>query len=75
MGKLLPHVEAKIVDPSDRKKVVPIGARGELAISGYLVMKEYWGASERTAEVMIPDDKGKMWMHVGSPKHSVRCRH
>lgn len=75
VGKLLPHVEAKIVDPSDRKKVVPIGARGELAISGYLVMKEYWGAPERTAEVMIPDDKGKMWMHVGSPKRSVRCGH
>lgn len=64
VGKLLPHVEAKIVDPSDRAKVLPIGARGELAISGYLVMKEYWGSPERSAEVMIPDEQGKVWMHV-----------
>lgn len=74
VGKLLPHVEATIVDPSDRKKVVPIGARGELAISGYLVMKGYWGAPETTAEVMIADDKGKMWMHVGSHTLSVSVR-
>lgn len=65
VGKLLPHVEAKIVDPSDRTKILPIGARGELAISGYLVMKEYWGAPERSAEVMVRDDRGKVWMHVG----------
>lgn len=65
VGKLLPHVEAKIVDPKDRTRVLPIGAMGELAVSGYLVMKEYWGASDRTAEVMIPDKSGKVWMHVG----------
>lgn len=65
VGKLLPHVEAKIVDQSDRTKILPIGARGELAISGYLVMKEYWGAPERSAEVMVRDDRGKVWMHVG----------
>lgn len=72
VGKLLPHVEAKIVNTSDRTKVLPIGARGELAISGYLVMKEYWGAPERSAEVMFPDDKGKVWMHVSSPQRFVR---
>lgn len=65
VGKLLPHVEAKIVDTSDRTKVLPIGARGELAISGYLVMKGYWGAPERSAAVMVEDDKGKVWMHTG----------
>ncbi|MCJ1258792.1 hypothetical protein MMC24_006625 [Lignoscripta atroalba] len=65
VGRLLPHVEAKIVDPSNRTKILPVGSRGELAVSGYLVMKEYWGAPERTAEVMIADDNGKIWMHTG----------
>ena len=66
VGRLLPHVEAKIVDPKDRTKLLPIEARGELAVSGYLVMKKYWGASDRTAEVMLPDESGKVWMHVGN---------
>ena len=64
VGRLMPHVEAKVVDLIDRTKILPIGKRGELAVSGYLVMKGYWGAPERSAEVMIPDDSGKIWMHV-----------
>lgn len=65
VGRLLPHVEAKIVDPTDGTKILPAGQRGELAVHGYLVMKEYWGAPDRTAEVMIPDDTGKIWMYTG----------
>ena len=63
VGRLMPHVEAKIVNPAD-KSIVPVGGRGELAVSGYLLMKEYWNDPDRTAEVMIPDDDGKVWMHV-----------
>ncbi|KAL8830207.1 MAG: hypothetical protein Q9170_005833 [Blastenia crenularia] len=59
VGQPLPHVETKIVDPIDRSKILPIGSRGELAVSGYLVMKKYWGAPEKTLEVMLPDDTGK----------------
>ncbi|KAK5015085.1 hypothetical protein LTR60_003043, partial [Cryomyces antarcticus] len=65
VGRLLPHVEAKIVDPADRSRIVGIDERGELAVSGYLVMKEYWGDAARTAEVMIPDEQGRVWMHTG----------
>ncbi|CAO1596863.1 hypothetical protein XANCAGTX0491_000691 [Xanthoria calcicola] len=65
VGRLLPHVEAKIVDPGDRDRVLPIGERGELAVSGYLVMKEYWDDAQKTAEVMLKDDTGKVWMHTG----------
>lgn len=65
VGKLLPHVEAKVVSPVDRTKTLPVGQRGELAVHGYLVMKKYWGAPDRTAEVMIPDENGKIWMHTG----------
>ena len=66
VGKLLPHVEAKIVDPGDRKRILPLGKRGELAVSGYLVMKGYWGDPGKTAEVMVEDEVGKTWMFVSS---------
>lgn len=64
VGKLMPHLEAKIIDPSDQDRIVPIGERGEFVVSGYSLMKEYWGAPERTAEVMVRDEQGKLWMHV-----------
>lgn len=66
VGRLMPHVQAKIVNPANKSEILPIGAQGELAVSGYLLMKEYWGDPERTAEVMIPDGDGKVWMHVSS---------
>lgn len=65
VGRLLPHVEAKVVDPFDHSKILGIGERGELAVHGYLVMKEYWGQPEKTAEVMLTDEEGKIWMHTG----------
>lgn len=65
VGRLLPHVEAKVVDPLDWTRTLDIGERGELAVSGYLVMKEYWGNEQKTKEVLVPDESGKMWMHTG----------
>lgn len=65
VGRLLPHVEAKVVDPFDHDKILQIGERGELAVHGYLVMKEYWGQPEKTAEVIKADEDGKVWMHTG----------
>ena len=65
VGKLLPHVEAKIVSPTSPRSILPIGSRGELAVSGYLVMKGYWNDPVKTAEAMIPDEDGKVWMHTG----------
>lgn len=64
VGRLLPHTRAKIVDKEDPKKVLEVGERGELAVSGYLVMKGYWGDERKTAEVIIPDEEGTVWMHV-----------
>ncbi|KAL4925740.1 putative AMP-binding enzyme [Aspergillus undulatus] len=65
VGRLMPHVEAKVVDPSDHNAILPIGARGELAVSGYLLMKGYWGDEEKTRLVMRADKSGKVWMHTG----------
>ena len=69
VGRLLPHVEAKVVSVNDRSKILGIGERGELVVSGYLVMKGYWGDKERTEEVRVveKDENGqeKVWMHTG----------
>ncbi|KAL4877456.1 hypothetical protein BJY04DRAFT_126862 [Aspergillus karnatakaensis] len=65
VGRLMPHVEAKVVDPLDHNNILPIESRGELAVRGYLLMKEYWGDPDRTALVMLRDNDGKVWMHTG----------
>lgn len=65
VGRLLPHVQAKVVDPSDWSRILGIDERGELAVSGYLLMKGYWGDEKKTSEVMVPDDEGVMWIHTG----------
>jgi acyl-CoA synthetase (AMP-forming)/AMP-acid ligase II len=74
VGRLLPHVEAKVVSIHDRSVILPIGEKGELVVSGYLVMKGYYGDSERTDEVRLVEhilDENvdiageKVWMHTG----------
>ena len=39
VGKILPHVKAKVVDLEGR--VVPVNTPGEILVSGYLVQKGY----------------------------------
>jgi acyl-CoA synthetase (AMP-forming)/AMP-acid ligase II len=65
VGRLLPHVRAKVVNPSDWSQTLDVGQRGELAVSGYLLMKGYWGDAARTEEVLQPDEGGRLWMHTG----------
>jgi acyl-CoA synthetase (AMP-forming)/AMP-acid ligase II len=65
VGKLLPHVQAKVVNPSDWSHILEVGQRGELAVSGYLVMKGYWDDEKRTKECLVPDEDGVLWMHTG----------
>jgi acyl-CoA synthetase (AMP-forming)/AMP-acid ligase II len=65
VGRLLPHVKAKVVNPSNWSHTLDVGHRGELAVSGYLVMKGYWGDEKRTKESLVPDDDGVLWMHTG----------
>ena len=59
VGRVMPHVEAKIVDAEGR--IVPRGTAGELLTRGYLVMLGYWNDEEKTREAI--DAAG--WMHTG----------
>jgi fatty-acyl-CoA synthase len=60
VGRVHPHVEIKIIDPSTGA-VVPRGTRGELCSRGYLVMRGYWNNEEATRQAI--DDA--RWMHTG----------
>jgi acyl-CoA synthetase (AMP-forming)/AMP-acid ligase II len=65
VGRLLPHVKAKVIDPADRSRTLDVNQRGELAVSGYLVMRGYWADEARTRESLVPDADGVLWMHTG----------
>ncbi len=60
VGRVLPHVEVKVVDPATGV-TLPRGSAGELRTRGYSVMLGYWDQPDRTAEVI---DEGR-WMHTG----------
>ncbi|MFC0612204.1 AMP-binding protein [Scopulibacillus daqui] len=60
VGRALPNVEVKIVQPGTNK-AVHNGARGELCTRGYHVMKGYYKDPEATAEAI--DEDG--WLHTG----------
>jgi len=58
VGRILPHLEVKIVD--DAGRTVPVGEKGELCTKGYSVMQGYWGDPARTADAVRDG-----WMHTG----------
>ncbi|GAA0611073.1 hypothetical protein GCM10009534_52370 [Kribbella sandramycini] len=60
VGRVLPHVEVKLVDPATGL-VVERGATGELCTRGYSVMLGYWDEPAKTAEAI---DQAR-WMHTG----------
>jgi fatty-acyl-CoA synthase len=60
VGRVLPHVEVKVVDPATGV-TVPRGTPGELCTRGYSVMLGYWDEPERTAEAV----DAARWMHTG----------
>jgi fatty-acyl-CoA synthase len=59
VGRIFPHVEAKVVDAEGR--IVPRGTPGEIWTRGYCVMLGYWNDKDRTAEAIDPAG----WMKTG----------
>ncbi|HEX2986210.1 MAG TPA: AMP-binding protein [Caproiciproducens sp.] len=60
VGRLMPNVEAKIVDPKTGK-IQPVGVPGEFCSRGYNTMRGYYKMPEETRQAV--DEDG--WLHSG----------
>lgn len=60
VGKPLPHIEIKIINPTTGE-IVSCGERGKICCRGFLVMVGYYNMPERTAETIDQDG----WLHTG----------
>ena len=60
VGRALPHVEVKVVDPKTGAEV-PRGSEGELRCRGYPVMRGYHALPEATAQTIGPHG----WLRTG----------
>jgi len=60
VGRALPNVEVKIVNPETGEEVPP-GVQGELCTRGYHVMKGYYNMPEATEQAIDKDG----WLHTG----------
>ena len=60
VGRVLPEVDVRIVDPASGEDV-PTGQSGELWARGYVVMKGYYNMPEQTAAAITPDG----WLRSG----------
>jgi long-subunit acyl-CoA synthetase (AMP-forming) len=63
VGRVFPHTSVKVIGPDG--SIVPRGVRGELCVSGYCLHKGYLNDPVRTAEALIADKDGIMWMRSG----------
>ena len=60
VGRALPHIEVKVVDPETGEPLAP-GLQGEVCCRGYNVMKGYYNNPAATKEAI--DSEG--WLHSG----------
>jgi long-chain acyl-CoA synthetase len=53
IGMPIPDTLARVADPDDPSRTMPVGERGELALAGPQVMKGYWNQPDETAQVLL----------------------
>jgi long-chain acyl-CoA synthetase len=52
IGMPIPDTLARVADPSDPDRTMPVGEPGELALAGPQVMLGYWNRPDETAQVL-----------------------
>lgn len=60
IGIPMPGIKAKIVDPEDGERIVPVGDLGELALKGPCIMAGYWQMPTETANALRDG-----WLYTG----------
>jgi acyl-CoA synthetase (AMP-forming)/AMP-acid ligase II len=60
LGRPLPGLEVRIVDP-EKQSDVPVGTRGEVLVRGYSLLEGYYRDAEKTAQAIDADG----WYHTG----------
>lgn len=60
VGKAMPEIEVRVVDP-DTNKEVPRGIKGEICARGYNIMKGYYKLPDATSAAIDKDG----WLHTG----------
>ncbi|KAL4974556.1 hypothetical protein BDW66DRAFT_152727 [Aspergillus desertorum] len=63
VGLAMPLTSAKVVD--ENLDTLPAGSAGELLVSGYLVFQGYYRNPEKTAEALVKDSQGRVWLRTG----------
>ena len=64
MGKPLPGMRVKIVNPGTDRQLPP-GQVGEILVSGPTVMQGYWNEPEATAQALRIHEDGLTWFYTG----------
>jgi long-chain acyl-CoA synthetase len=65
IGLPIPDTDCRIADLDRPERNAPVGAEGELAVSGPQVMKGYWNRPEETAQMIRTDKDGVRWLYTG----------
>jgi fatty-acyl-CoA synthase len=61
VGKAMPFIECKLVDPETGEDITAPGVPGEFCARGYNIMKGYYKMEEATAQAIDKDG----WLHTG----------
>ena len=65
VGRVFPHVLAKVIDPQDENNIVQRGTRGDLCVSGWLLQRGYSKNRQKTSAAMVRDTADRVWMRTG----------
>lgn len=65
VGEIIANCKARIMETDGSGEITSANKRGEIWISGPVVMKGYWGKPEATASTVHIDPDGTRWIKTG----------
>lgn len=65
VGELMPNCFAKIMELDGKTEVMEANKRGELWVSGPMLLTSYWKKPEATRDTVVVDKDGTRWLKTG----------